>query len=107
MNLRTRLDADREDGFTLIELLIVIVILGILAGIVTFGVAQFRTDSTLQACKTDKKNVETAQAAHNAKTGAFAASVGALVTANYLKSAPGHGIATDATGAVTSTVASC
>jgi prepilin-type N-terminal cleavage/methylation domain-containing protein len=31
-----------DKGFTLIELLIVIVVLGILAGIVVFGVATFR-----------------------------------------------------------------
>ena len=36
---------ETESGFTLIELLIVIVVLGILAGIVVFGVGTFRADS--------------------------------------------------------------
>ena len=34
-----------EGGFTLIELLIVIVVLGVLAGIVVFGVGTFRQDA--------------------------------------------------------------
>jgi len=44
-------NGNTEGGFTLIELLIVIVVLGILAGIVVFGVATFRSDATLAACK--------------------------------------------------------
>ena len=40
----------RARGFTLVELLIVIVVLGILSGIVLFGVARFRSDATLAAC---------------------------------------------------------
>ena len=46
-----------EGGFTLIELLIVIVVLGILAGIVVFGVGTFRQDATAAACKADAKSV--------------------------------------------------
>ena len=38
-----------EGGFTLIELLIVIVVLGILAGIVVFGVGTFRRTPTAAA----------------------------------------------------------
>ena len=50
--LQNRLQALREarkngeSGFTLIELLIVIIVLGILAGIVVFGVGTFRADAT-------------------------------------------------------------
>lgn len=47
--LRTRLAASDDVGFTLIELLIVIVILGILAGIAIFAVGQFQTDAK-KAC---------------------------------------------------------
>jgi prepilin-type N-terminal cleavage/methylation domain-containing protein len=43
--LRTRFEAADEAGFTLIELLIVIVILGILAGIAIFAVDGFRNDA--------------------------------------------------------------
>ena len=77
-----------EDGFTLIELLIVIVVLGILAGIVVFGVGTFRQDATAAACKADAKTVEVAAEAYNAKTGGYPASIATLVTANYMKTAP-------------------
>ena len=96
-----------EKGFTLIELLIVIVILGVLAGIVVFAVGAFNDDGKAAACKSDVKNVEIAQEAFYAKspTHVYAASVDALVTAKYLKEAPdsGEGISTDTTGAVTHT----
>jgi len=78
-----------ESGFTLIELLIVIVVLGILAGIVVFGVGTFRADSQLAACKADLKTVSVAQDAYNAKNGSPAPDVGTLVNpAGLLKSAP-------------------
>jgi prepilin-type N-terminal cleavage/methylation domain-containing protein len=80
-----------ESGFTLIELLIVIVVLGILAGVVVFGVGTFREDSSLAACKANLKTVSVASDAFIAKTGAPAASVAALVTAKYLKTAPPSG----------------
>ena len=77
-----------EGGFTLIELLIVIVVLGILAGIVVFGVGTFRSDATAAACKADAKTVEVAAEAYNAKTGAYPADIATLVTAKYMKAAP-------------------
>ena len=56
--LRKRLRSD--DGFTLIELLIVIIILGVLAGIVVFAVGGLNDTSKTSACKADKKTVQTA-----------------------------------------------
>jgi general secretion pathway protein G len=78
-----------ESGFTLIELLIVIVILGVLAGIVVFAVSAFNNDGTAAACKSDKKNVEIAAEAFYAKSSphAYPATVGALVPL-YLKEPP-------------------
>ena len=58
-----------EDGFTLIELLIVIVILGVLAGIVVFGVGTFRDDATASAKAADCKTVSIAAEAWYAKNG--------------------------------------
>jgi prepilin-type N-terminal cleavage/methylation domain-containing protein len=98
------------DGFTLIELLIVIVVLGILAGIVVFGVGTFREDSTLAACKADLKTVSVAQDAYNAKNGNPAADVATLVSAGLLKTAPvaSEGIEIDATTKEpASTLANC
>ncbi len=61
---------DSQDGFTLIELLIVIVILGILAGLAVFGVATFRSDATSACTEANTKTRATAIAAYKAKTGA-------------------------------------
>ncbi len=79
-----------EEGLTLIEILVVIIVLGILAGIVVFGIATFRGDSARAACKTDVKSVEVASEAFRAKsaTGSYASGIPALVTAGYLKAAP-------------------
>lgn len=85
----------QEEGFTLIEMLIVVIILGILAAVVVFGVSTFRKDSATEACKTDVKSVGTAAEAYKAKTGAYPADpagddtpMDVLVTAGYLKAEP-------------------
>ena len=80
-----------EDGFTLIELLIVIVILGVLAGIVVFAVGAFNDDGKAAACKSDVKNVEIASEAYYAKTTPhkYPSAIGDLTgTPQYLKEAP-------------------
>jgi len=107
---------EREGGFTLIELLIVIVVLGILAGIVVFGVGTFRADSQTAACKADLKTVSVAADAWNAKFGKYeqvdaagvptgaGLTVADLVTAVYLKATPALAdgtISIDAAGLVT------
>ena len=86
--LRQQIRDAREEGFTLIELLIVIVVLGILAGIVVFGVGTFRTDANAAACAADIKTISVAADAYNAKTGALPPNVGVLVGAGYLKTTP-------------------
>jgi general secretion pathway protein G len=62
-----------QDGFTLIELLIVIVILGVLAGIVVFAVNGINDRGDVAACKSDVKNVEVAVEAYYAAQQAPAA----------------------------------
>jgi general secretion pathway protein G len=89
-----------EGGFTLIELLIVITVLGVLAGIVVFGVATFRQDATTAACKADAKSVEVAAEAYNAKTGNYPATITVLVNAKYLKAAPTSAVTWDPATAV-------
>lgn len=69
-----------DDGVTLVELLILIVILGVLAGIVVFGIAQFRHDSTATACKADKKTVEVAAEAYADRTGKYPDDITDLTT---------------------------
>jgi general secretion pathway protein G len=60
-----------ERGFTLVELLIVIVILGILAGIVVFAVGNLTSNAKTNACATEKATISTALEAYKANTGAY------------------------------------
>jgi prepilin-type N-terminal cleavage/methylation domain-containing protein len=102
-----------ESGFTLIELLITIVILGVLAGIVVFAVAGINDQSKVSACKADKKNVEIASEAYyaNANPHTYAASIDALVTAQFLREAPstsnGYTISYNATTGAVSATGAC
>lgn len=59
-----------ETGFTLIELLIVIVVLGILAGVVIFALGGVTGQSAIASCKADGATLTTAMAAYNAQNGA-------------------------------------
>ena len=68
---RARKAREDESGFTLIELLIVIVILGILAGIVVFAVGGVTDKGTTSACKSDVKTIETAGEAFYAQNGFY------------------------------------
>ena len=72
--IRKRLDQQGDEGFTLIELLIVVVILGILAGIVVFAVGGITDRGKDSACKTEKKTIQTAEEAYYAKNGSYVAS---------------------------------
>ena len=102
MRDRIREARSAESGFTLIELLIVIVVLGILAGIVVFGVGTFRHDSQQAACQADVKTVSVASDAWNAKFDAFP-TLQNLVDNGYLKAAPASAIVIDGAGVVTGT----
>ena len=111
--MRNRLDKkvgeSGEAGFTLIELLIVIVILGILAGIVVFAVGTATSDSKTSACKADKKTLTTALEAYKAKTGGYPASAqssssNALLVPDYLKNWPGSSDTTFSVAATTGAI---
>jgi general secretion pathway protein G len=80
---------DRNDsGFTLIELLIVIVILGVLAGIVVFAVNGITDRGTIAACKADVETVTVASEANYAQKGSYAADMATLKTNGFLHSVP-------------------
>jgi prepilin-type N-terminal cleavage/methylation domain-containing protein len=59
-----RMAEARDKGFTLIELLIVIVILGILAGIAIFAVSQFTGDAS-NACSKANDRINAGVSAAN------------------------------------------
>jgi prepilin-type N-terminal cleavage/methylation domain-containing protein len=98
-NIRSRAAKRSSEGFTLIELLIVIVILGILAGIVVFAVGNSKGDATDAACSANQKTVSTAAEAYKAKNGAYP---GSLTTTGFLKDTAGlTGTYSAATGTYT------
>jgi general secretion pathway protein G len=76
-----------EQGFTLVELLIVIVILGILAGIVVFAVGNLTSNAKTNACATEKSTIVTADEAYKAQNSSYTDTAG-LVSAGLLKTTP-------------------
>ena len=78
---------DGEGGFTLVELLVVIVILGVLAGVVVFAVGGINNKSLKSACNSDVASVQTAEEANFAQTNAYVAPA-TLVTNKLLRSVP-------------------
>lgn len=107
MLARIRAARKNESGFTLIELLIVIVILGVLAGIVVFSVSGISNRGDAAACKANVKTVQVAQEAYYAKSEttppAYAASVSDLVKAGLLTDPAPTDVATTTSGVVTYT----
>jgi general secretion pathway protein G len=76
-----------DDGFTLMELLIVVVVLGVLAGIVVFALSSVTAQAAVAACNTDASSVETAANAYTAKVGTPPTDISQLKGA-YLRSLP-------------------
>lgn len=77
-----------DDGFSLVELLVAIVVLSVLAGIVVFGVAQFRGDSRNEACRADRHIVSTAANAYALQRGRYPSSLTDLEREGYLRDPP-------------------
>ncbi|MCX6395018.1 MAG: type II secretion system protein [Propionibacteriales bacterium] len=87
---RARAARKNESGFTLIELLIVIVILGILAGIVVFSVAGITDRGDKSACKATVASVEVAVEAFYAQANPPAyPQATADIVPGFLKTDPG------------------
>lgn len=80
--------ASDDHGFTLVELLVVVIILGILAAVVVFGVSRFRENAVESSCKADVKQVTTAALSYVSKYQAAAPSTPAM--AEFLQSYPSN-----------------
>jgi general secretion pathway protein G len=94
-----------ESGFTLIELLIVIVILGVLAGIVVFAVSGVNDTSKTSACQTDVKTVTSAAEAYYAQNKTYATHIDDIVAGGFLHSNPNGTGASNDTGPIVNYVA--
>lgn len=71
-------------GFTLIELLIVIVVLGILAGVVIFALGGVTGKSAVAACQADGATVSTAMSAFAAQNPGVSPTIGTTGSAGGL-----------------------
>jgi prepilin-type N-terminal cleavage/methylation domain-containing protein len=70
-NLRRQVHAAPDTGFTLIELLIVIVILGILAGIAIFAVGAFQSQAKTACTNANNRIDATVSAANSIGAGTY------------------------------------
>jgi general secretion pathway protein G len=79
-----------EHGFTLTELLIVIVVMGILAGVVVFAMSGVTNHAKSSACTTEKQTIDTAEDAYyaNPTNKSQYGTVAKLVSGGYLKATP-------------------
>ncbi len=77
-----------KKGFTLIELIVVIAILAILAAIAIPRLTGFRVDAQRSAIEANMRTIDSASMILEADTGAVAANIAALVTADLLQVAP-------------------
>jgi prepilin-type N-terminal cleavage/methylation domain-containing protein len=106
MLTRARKAREGEGGFTLIELLIVIVILGVLAGIVVFSVRGITDRGEASACKSEVATVQTAVESYYAQTGGYPTATSDLTSGNhqFLHSTPKY-VTVGAGGALSYTAA--
>lgn len=78
-----------EHGFTLVELLVVIVIIGILAALVVFGISNVTDRGQDSACKADERALVAAMETYLAKNGSYPTDEAALVP-DYIRRPSKH-----------------
>jgi type IV pilus assembly protein PilA len=97
--MRNRLGNREDEGFTLVELLVIIIIIGILAGIATTVFMSQRSKAQGATAISDLRNAATAEEAQLIEAGVYSASVATLQT-NGLRRSPNTtlGIAVSTSG---------
>jgi prepilin-type N-terminal cleavage/methylation domain-containing protein len=96
-----------EHGFTLTELLIVIVVMGILAGVVVFAMSGVTNHAKSSACSTEKQTIDTAEDAYyaNPTNKSQYGTVAQLKSGGYLKATPASYTVTLGAGNTSYTIA--
>lgn len=95
----------RDEGFTLIELLIVVVVLGVLAGIVILSLGSIQSSAWVSDCQSDGANVNLAIQDYLTKNGTYPASPTDLLTTDPANGAPYIGSWPNQTSHYTFTIA--
>jgi prepilin-type N-terminal cleavage/methylation domain-containing protein len=75
LHLMGREKTVQETGFTLIELIVVILILGILAGVAIFALGSLTGTSILSSCNSEVNNVQSALKTYRSQMGNYPAGV--------------------------------
>ena len=88
--VRHRSSLRGQGGFTLIEMLIVVAILAVLAAAVVLSVGGLTDKADEDACKTERRTIETALEAYHVDFDAYPSALIDLVSGSprYLKSTP-------------------
>ena len=79
---------ENQDGFTLVELIVVIVVLGILAGVVLLGIGSINQAAWVSDCQSDGANVNVAIQNFRTENASYPTTISELLTPNPQTGSP-------------------